>query len=1441
MGPHDFGRFSEYWYPLNGKLDDIRVYARALNSSEVANIYNSENGGISLTSSIKFGGGKTTLNVGTGYSFTASIKNNDPTSWVGNVYYKVNSGTPVLISSNSVIGAGGTYNVNTNFSPQTSQVGQNVSIELLTKQGSNSYVRIGTVNGTTNPVKVNIEAASSVPINKKPFINLNKSSASPNEVVRVTGGDFKPGTIVKLGYTPFTAGVTFPQQIVGTDGSILFDFTIPSTFTANFITFLVNDVDNYNQTASMVVNQVVVPTSIQVLNPNLGQASGGYINIGFGVEYLWIDWKDKLLKSPNYNLIGSKREFDYKIDFIKSDGTVIPIKLNYTGSELLNSEQTFKYYLENDDLFWKFGNGNSSVNTIAGKFKITDNKNTSRTAFSETLNIRWSVGSNGIQLSKEWDGGQIVYDKDGYTKPNFANKIQGIAADGVARFYYKLDFSTLTNVPQIQKVELVLIDPDNSTNTDATWMGKVMLATQSLVGSYSQEANTALATTVTTFVIPSNNQLYFWYVAPDDFQKDGKNYQNSIGRNIKVAIKVYFQGQSQPTTVEDNLWIVRPPLMMVHGWMGDITSFSKMDDNQILKPWLLKQKNEMNEYSSFDENSKILLDGVNQKNSFNSLINEMRREGIVSNQVDYVCHSMGGLMLRNILSKKDDDSMERLFFQTDLSKQYPLKNYQKGWVHKYITINTPHFGSPGADLIAGVLENGGSVITNTIKRLEIAASRYNSGNNIFPGIGTYKFKNGQYKYVPSDAVINMQTNEYSGGRTNFKVLNKVKSHAIYSDVDFGNTILPSNTNLLNPNSFYNRLYSGLINEFDVDLKKSAIFFVGYAIAKNLTTVSFTNQNLFSDFVSNNKDDLNSFWNLYIGGNYNPANLGLNSIIGTTPLGLSALTNTMQLWGGYNVKYADFLWNSDIIVPSFSQTSGLPLDSPNVTLIQNSQQVDMSNFHVGIQSKQSTIDRVFQLLNSSIHSPLFGNLEGNNNFQKTLTSNSSTSIIASLGSTPKILDVNPKEVYDKAKINIVSPTPNYAFNSSEILSIKVAALDTVNLKRLELILGKDVLVSDTTLTEYNFSYSGSNFELNGKSQIMAVGYYLINNEIYTKLDTISITTFIDQSPIGFQASPEIFNIDLDEKFTPNYLVLYPSTLSFNYDAAKLNIAISNTSCLEYNTQAKQFRGKSKGESTVIFTYDGIFKDTIYVAVAGGGIAYAQQIVTSTISTPSVCTGGTLSVPFVSSGGFFDANNQFIVQLSTDNGLNYSNLETIGNISPLSAKIPNSLVVGNGYKIRVISTNVPVLGSTSTTNISVTSFSSPPIVSANKSEFKLGESVILTATGCANIIKWNNGQTGSSITVTPTESNTYKATCSNSTCESADSQPIIINKYLCETNVVRNTSVTGNFTQEAGIKIESTEKIQGVGSRINYAAPSTELKAGFETQTGVIFQVLVGGCN
>ncbi|TAH14053.1 MAG: T9SS C-terminal target domain-containing protein [Runella slithyformis] len=62
---------------------------------------------------------------------------------------------------------------------------------------------------------------------------------------------------------------------------------------------------------------------------------------------------------------------------------------------------------------------------------------------------------------------------------------------------------------------------------------------------------------------------------------------------------------------------------------------------------------------------------------------------------------------------------------------------------------------------------------------------------------------------------------------------------------------------------------------------------------------------------------------------------------------------------------------------------------------------------------------------------------------------------------------------------------------------------------------------------------------------------------------------------------------------------------------------------------------------------------------------------------------------------------------------------------------------------------------------------PSISANPSSINSGQSSTLTATNCAGSVAWSNGASGNNISVSPTQTTSYTATCSANGCTSGNS--------------------------------------------------------------------------
>ena len=92
------------------------------------------------------------------------------------------------------------------------------------------------------------------------------------------------------------------------------------------------------------------------------------------------------------------------------------------------------------------------------------------------------------------------------------------------------------------------------------------------------------------------------------------------------------------------------------------------------------------------------------------------------------------------------------------------------------------------------------------------------------------------------------------------------------------------------------------------------------------------------------------------------------------------------------------------------------------------------------------------------------------------------------------------------------------------------------------------------------------------------------------------------------------------------------------------------------------------------------------------------------------------------------------------------------------------------------------------INITTEGTPPVISANKANICVGDSVILTATNCTGTLTWSNGMTGASITVKPTITTSYTATCRVGVCSSPVSSPAVVNVITVGTAPLISASKT-----------------------------------------------------
>jgi uncharacterized protein (TIGR03437 family) len=179
----------------------------------------------------------------------------------------------------------------------------------------------------------------------------------------------------------------------------------------------------------------------------------------------------------------------------------------------------------------------------------------------------------------------------------------------------------------------------------------------------------------------------------------GSSITAAPGAN-KVAFAVYKAPLDSPANVNEikitatatsatgsgslTLELRQPPVVLIHGVWSSKGTWMRGENSL---PRYLQERGfvvALADYSddnagSFRPNSKSI-PLMNSVAAINEALSQMRSRGAAVTQVDVIAHSMGGLVARSIVATEKNKA-----------------NYNSGYLHKLITIGTPHQGTPLAD------------------------------------------------------------------------------------------------------------------------------------------------------------------------------------------------------------------------------------------------------------------------------------------------------------------------------------------------------------------------------------------------------------------------------------------------------------------------------------------------------------------------------------------------------------------------------------------------------------------------------------------------------------------------------------------------------------------------------------------------------------------------
>ncbi len=988
-----------------------------------------------------------------------------------------------------------------------------------------------------------------------PFIRLSQSVLHYGDILKINGFNFtSPGEVTLSCYT-----ASIISDTISTEAGGNFSYEIP--ITENMKT---GDYTLY--TEDIASGQI--PSPLQFKIEGLAQPknylkilSPGNENLKtFAGEPLDINWEDYIAFDKRYQIFDEKAERFYsyfvELESLIGEGGVVSDTL-LEGSALLNQKISFQH------TFFPRQTGQYLI-------RIWD-KTTQKAVESPLFTV--IAPPQHVILGKEWDCSVLRADGSFHRPENLP---KGVAADGTSRIYLTVTAKDKT----IEKISISLSDQEGQ-HTTAELLGKVMPAT--VTDTYSDEANNAQSTS-TEHLQCGLSKYYFWYVAPDDFSGSNASGVNKSVRIVDANIHITYADQTTATE-KIQIEVVRPAVMMVHG-LGSSGSkcwgkFSLDGKTPLTEDARFKYVAAIDVYPDMDffVNARGLLGESPRfaESTFDYFNKKMRLEGYASNRVDYICHSMGGCILRYATEHYAEEF-------------YCSQNYGKGYTNKVITINTPHEGSPLGDALKLIVES----VFNEYVNLEL---------NVAPMILDINEVYDQLRDDLEDAPFNI---------CHYMRPSLIEQHSLQKLANWGSGLFGTNWQLPVVRKF---TITPAVR--DLSIKEGTRFYQpsnveGHMIAGDIiagvqdfwtfdTFSSHTFDDLFKK-SKNFKKMVKYFENVLEVMSFLKAE-DQDNIFGLNGFDFSYLEEdykeimkiadeNLRLFAAFDnmikrinivitgVNTIGFLVDSDVVVPLKSQLAG----STQGLLHNHTVFNDMDWLHMTIVNKPYVSKRVEELMQTSVKSPLFGPIPASIQKPSPLKSNVTQPVI----SFKKLRsDVNSE------KIELTNLTGSTVLKPADLLSIKLSIKDLEKLKYVEISFqGEDYRRYDIA-GDIVLNLSVNNAYLNSQP-IVAKAFYDYGDSIYTAYAGMLVDVFPDQDPIRFSCKNKIFRCAAGDVLRPSYEAVYPT---FIYSFGKNNqLKATNlgANIVSFDPDDCAFICTSDGTTYMELDYMGQ-KDTVYFIV------------------------------------------------------------------------------------------------------------------------------------------------------------------------------------------------------------------------------------------------------
>ncbi len=294
----------------------------------------------------------------------------------------------------------------------------------------------------------------------------------------------------------------------------------------------------------------------------------------------------------------------------------------------------------------------------------------SATSSAAALNTKVAIGPNVVASPKTvtlLDPNPKLIDKDGNLIQNVnlpSNLIRpiGTIADGVSKLIFEVTHKDFLNF------SIVGMNPkDLSEGTLSPLIASrgIEKPTSSIVVDPHPTKNGTLVVMAV-------------YTPPDSINETTADHKN-------ITVSINDPNNHSVSFPPVNIGLYHPPVVLVHGlwekstfWEHPLSNFSQLLSNAHFD--VTSADYGKHNAATFDPyaNKTFGNYGINAtRYAIQTALKNYHKNDIAGSQVDIVAHSVGGLIARGFVQQPDYNN---------------TANYMKGYIHRLITIGTPHFG-----------------------------------------------------------------------------------------------------------------------------------------------------------------------------------------------------------------------------------------------------------------------------------------------------------------------------------------------------------------------------------------------------------------------------------------------------------------------------------------------------------------------------------------------------------------------------------------------------------------------------------------------------------------------------------------------------------------------------------------------------------------------------